>query len=51
MKVIGKATILGLAALVPAAMAAGPALAHSVGSTAAGFTDGFFHPLSGLDHL
>src|SRR6516165_12271099 len=32
-------------------MAAGPALAHSVGNGAAGFTAGFLHPLSGLDHL
>ena len=51
MKVIRKAAILGLAALVPATMAAGPALAHSVGNSAAGFTAGFLHPLSGLDHL
>jgi len=50
-KVIRKAAILGLAALVPATMAAGPALAHSVGNGAAGFTAGFLHPLSGLDHL
>ena len=50
-KVIRKATILGLAALVPATLAAGPALAHSVGNSAAGFTAGFFHPPSGLDHL
>jgi urease accessory protein len=50
-KVIRKAAILGLAALVPATLAAGPALAHSVGNSAAGFTAGFLHPLSGLDHL
>ena len=49
MKVIRKATIL--AALVPATIAAGPALAHSVGNSTAGFTGGFLHPLSGLDHL
>jgi len=48
-KVIRKATIL--AALVPATIAAGPALAHSVGNSTAGFTGGFLHPLSGLDHL
>ena len=51
MKIIGKPTTLAVAILVPAALAAGPALAHSVGNTAAGFTDGFLHPLSGLDHL
>jgi urease accessory protein len=32
-------------------MVAGPALAHSVGTSAAGFTAGFLHPASGLDHL
>jgi urease accessory protein len=32
-------------------MAAWPALAHSVGNSAAGFTAGFLHPPSGLDHL
>lgn len=51
MKVLRKATLLGLAVLVPATMAAGPALAHSVGNSAAGFMAGFLHPLSGLDHL
>ena len=51
MRVIGKGTILGLVALMPGMMAAGPALAHSVGNSAAGFTAGFLHPPSGLDHL
>jgi urease accessory protein len=32
-------------------LVAEPALAHSVGGTAAGFTAGFLHPPSGLDHL
>jgi urease accessory protein len=36
---------------MPGMMAAGPALAHSVGNSAAGFTAGFLHPPSGLDHL
>ena len=39
-KIIRKATTLGVAALVSAMMAAGPALGHSVGNSAAGFTRG-----------
>jgi urease accessory protein len=50
-KIIGRATTLGMAILVPATMAAEPALAHSVGNSAAGFMAGFLHPPSGLDHL
>jgi urease accessory protein len=30
---------------------AGPALAHTIGGTSAGFVAGFLHPPSGLDHL
>jgi urease accessory protein len=50
-KIIRWATILGVAVLVLATMAAGPALAHSVGNSTAGFAAGFLHPPSGLDHL
>jgi urease accessory protein len=51
MKFIGNPPVLAVAILVSSMMAAEPALAHSVGGTAAGFTPGFLHPLSGLDHL
>jgi len=40
-----------VAILALATLFAAPALAHTVGGTAAGFTAGFMHPPSGLDHL
>jgi urease accessory protein len=43
-------TRLGLLAAV-AALASGPAAAHSFGAQGAGFAAGFGHPLLGLDHL
>jgi urease accessory protein len=42
---------VALGVFVTAALAATPALAHSVGSSANGFVTGFLHPSSGLDHL
>jgi len=48
--VIGRHPALAAAILATVALNTSPALAHSVGS-AAGFTAGFFHPPSGLDHL
>ena len=47
---IGRHPALAAAILATVALNTSPALAHSVGS-AAGFTAGFFHPPSGLDHL
>ena len=40
-----------MAALVLAMLPAAPALAHTAGVSVAGFAAGFFHPLSGFDHL
>jgi urease accessory protein len=40
-----------VAVLLAAALWGEPALAHSIGSSAAGFAGGFLHPLSGLDHM
>ncbi len=42
---------LGLAALALAVLAAMPVSAHSFANTSVGFTAGFLHPPSGLDHL
>src|ERR1019366_8830607 len=42
---------LGLAVLALAALASGSVLAHSFANTGIGFTAGFLHPPSGLDHL
>ena len=43
--------VIGAATLAIALLAAGPALAHTVGNTFTGFIAGFLHPPSGLDHL
>jgi urease accessory protein len=42
---------LAATVLLPAMLFGEPALAHSIGNSAAGFAGGFLHPLSGLDHL
>jgi len=42
---------IGMAALLLAMLPAVPALAHTAGVSPAGFAAGFFHPLSGFDHL
>ena len=47
---IGRHPALAAAILATVALNTSPALAHSVGS-ATGFTAGFLHPPSGLDHL
>ena len=39
------------ALIAAATLAAGPALAHSGTGLAGGFVSGFFHPLTGFDHL
>ena len=49
MKLIGKLAALAVAIL--ALSAGGPAMAHTVGASAAGFGAGFLHPVTGLDHL
>jgi urease accessory protein len=46
-----KQTALTAAILAAVILAAGPALAHTAGNSAAGFGAGFVHPLTGLDHL
>jgi urease accessory protein len=43
--------VLGLVAFALAALVSEPALAHPFAATAIGFTAGFLHPPSGLDHL
>lgn len=40
-----------LAAALCTVLASSPAMAHTVGSSAAGFGAGFLHPITGLDHL
>lgn len=42
---------LGLAVFALAALLAKPAAAHPFAATAIGFSAGFIHPLTGLDHL
>ena len=51
MQGIRRYAVLALAVFVSMVLAAGPVMAHSVGSSAAGFMAGFLHPPSGLDHL
>lgn len=51
MKIIRTQATLAVAISASLALAAGPALAHTIGGTAAGFAPGFLHPLSGFDHL
>ena len=48
---IANRAVLAAAMSALAILVAEPALAHSVGDSAAGFAAGFVHPLSGLDHL
>jgi urease accessory protein len=50
-KSIQRPAALAVAVLIPATLITEPALAHSIGSSAAGFAGGFLHPLSGLDHM
>ena len=51
MKASPKRLALVVTLLWPLALISEPALAHTVGSGAGGFTAGFVHPLSGPDHL
>jgi urease accessory protein len=50
-KLIRDRRALAVAVLLPATLVGEPALAHSIGNSAAGFAGGFLHPLSGLDHM
>lgn len=50
-KSIQRPAALAVAVLIPATLITEPALAHSIGSSAAGFAGGFLHPLTGLDHM
>jgi urease accessory protein len=50
-KLVRNRRALAVAVLLPATLAGEPALAHSIGTSAAGFAGGFYHPLSGLDHM
>jgi urease accessory protein len=51
MQNIQRSAVLALGVFVLAMLAAEPAAAHSVGSSATGFVTGFLHPPSGVDHL
>jgi urease accessory protein len=50
-KKIRRRFLSGGAALAITMLTAGPALAHTIGNTSAGFIAGILHPPSGLDHL
>src|SRR5947199_4851315 len=51
MKAIARQAALAVAISGSLLLLAGPALAHTAGSTTAGFGAGFLHPLTGFDHL
>ena len=50
MKSIQRRAALAVTVLIPAMLVTEPVLAHSIGSSAAGFAGGFLHPLTGRDH-
>jgi urease accessory protein len=51
MKAIVRQAALAVAISGSLLLVAEPALAHTAGSTTAGFSAGFLHPLTGFDHL